>query len=41
MNATEMATAVVDRMRTQRGFVASEPVARVLIAEITVAIARA
>jgi hypothetical protein len=41
MNATEMATAVVNRMLSQPGFAANEPATRVLIAEITVAIARA
>ncbi|MBK7978082.1 MAG: hypothetical protein IPK07_34165 [Deltaproteobacteria bacterium] len=41
MNATDLAMAVVNRMLAQPGFVATEPATRVLIAEITVAIARA
>lgn len=41
MNATERAVAVVERMLAQPGFSATEPATRVLVAEITVAIARA
>ena len=41
MNATEMAAGLVQRMLAQPGFTVSEQAVRVLIAEITVAIARA